>query len=64
MRKTPENADEALLDVLAHLVAAVSLLRQGGVKAAPSNKMGRQMLKDYEDSIARGRAYLKKRIDA
>lgn len=51
--------DDVLMDVLAHLVAAVSLLEAGGKKAAPSNKMYAQMLKDYKASIARGRSYLK-----
>jgi hypothetical protein len=50
---------DVLVDVLAHLVAAVSLLERGGKKAAPSDKMYRQMLKDYHASIERGRAFLK-----
>ena len=49
-------ATEALIDVLSHLVAAHSLLKRANPKIAPSNKMFRQMLKDYEASIERGRA--------
>jgi transketolase len=49
---------EALIDVLASLVAAHSLLEGGGKKAAASDKMFYQMLKDYAASIARGRAAL------
>jgi hypothetical protein len=51
---------EALKDVLAHLVAAHSLLQSGGKKAAPSNTMFMQMLKDYEKSIDAGRTALAK----
>jgi hypothetical protein len=54
---------EAFKDVLAHLVAAHSLLERGGKKAAPSDKMFDQMLKDYAASIERGRSLLA-RIDA
>ena len=49
---------DALSDVLSSLVAAVSLLERGGKKAAPSDKMFVQMLKDYSASIERGRAVL------
>lgn len=47
---------EALRDVLPALVAAVSLLERGGKKAAPSDRMFRQMLRDYNAAIERGRA--------
>ena len=59
-RAEAENAAlrEALIDVLASLVAAHSLLEGGGKKAAASDKMFYQMLKDYAASIARGRAAL------
>lgn len=58
------EADNAALrrvciDVLAHLVAAHSLLKCGGKKAAPSDKMFNQMLKDYAASIERGRAAMR-----
>jgi hypothetical protein len=43
-------------DLLAHLVAAVSLLERGGKQAAPSDRMFEQMLVDYKASIERGRA--------
>ncbi len=49
-----------LIDVLAHLVAAVSLLEAGGKKAAMSDKAFRIMLKDYKASVERGRAFIKK----
>lgn len=51
--------EDVLIDVLAHLVAAVSLLEAGGMKSAPSNKMYRQMLKDYHASIERGREFIR-----
>ena len=50
---------EVLMDVLASLVAAVSLLKRGSKKAAPSDRMFDQMIADYERSIERGRAALK-----
>ncbi|MEW9855892.1 hypothetical protein [Novosphingobium sp. M1R2S20] len=46
----------ALKDVTVSLIAAVSLLEKGGKKAAPSDRMFGQMLKDYKASIERGRA--------
>ena len=49
---------EIVVDLLASLVAAVSLLKRGSKKAAPSDKMSDQMIADYERSIAHGRAYL------
>lgn len=51
--------EDVLIDVLAHLVAAVSLLERGGKKAAGSDKMYLQMLKDYNASIERGRAFIR-----
>jgi hypothetical protein len=55
-----ENARlrEAALDALASLVAAHSLLKRGGKKAAPSDKMFEQMLCDYDATITRARAAL------
>jgi hypothetical protein len=55
-----ENARlrEAALDALAGLVAAHSLLKRGGKKAAPSDKMFEQMLCDYDATITRARAAL------
>ena len=57
-RLREENARlrEALIDILASLVASVDLLERGGKKAAPSDKMFAQMLVDYKNSIERGRA--------
>ena len=49
---------EVVTDLLANLVAAVSLLKRGSKKAAPSDRMFDQMIADYEASVARGRAYL------
>jgi hypothetical protein len=57
----PQNVREAFMQVLASLVAAVSLLKRGGKtakKAAPSDKMFDQMILDYEKAIEQGRAAL------
>jgi hypothetical protein len=62
MTDTTPAEREALLDVTASLVAAVSLLRRGGKKAAPSDRMFEQMLLDYENSIERGRAAWQARV--
>ena len=59
-----ERALEAFEDVLASLVASVSLLERGGKKAAASDKMFAMMLADYKKSIKRGRACLAARQDA
>jgi hypothetical protein len=56
LRADAKRWREALVDTLAHLVAAHSLLERGGKKAAASDKMFAQMLLDYAASIARGRA--------
>jgi hypothetical protein len=53
--------EAALRDAGAHLVAAVSLLERGGKaakKAAPSDKMFDQMVRDYKASAARVRKAL------
>ena len=60
LAKTNQELVESLSDVLAHLVAAHSLLQRGGKKAAPSDTMFMQMLKDYEKSINNGRTILAK----
>lgn len=49
---------EALKDVTAHLAAAISLLSRSPKTGAASNKMFDQMLIDYDNSAARGRAAL------
>lgn len=49
---------EALEDATAHLVAATSLARDGGRKAAASNKIFHIMLDDYEKSADRARQAL------
>lgn len=54
---------EALTDVGASLAAAISLLERGGKaakKAAPSDRMFDQMVKDYKASLERTRAILTK----
>ena len=51
----------ALVDVTASLVAAISLLERGGKamkKAAPSDLMFNQMVRDYTASVERARAAL------
>lgn len=50
---------EVAIDVLAHLVAAHSLLSNSPKTGAPSNKMFDRMLMDYSASIDRARAYLR-----
>lgn len=47
---------ETYKQMLASLVAAVSLLENGGKKAAASDKMFDQMLADYRKAIEAGRA--------
>ena len=56
LREENARLREALIDILASLVASVDLLERGGKKAAPSDKMFAQMLVDYKNSIERGRA--------
>ena len=46
---------EALRGTTAALVAAISLLERGGKRAAPSDKMFAQMLKDYAKAAEGGR---------
>lgn len=54
-----EKLREALKDATASVVAATSLLQRGGKKAAPSNKMFDQMVRDYMAASERARAALK-----
>jgi len=56
--KDDETVVEALRGTTASLVAAVSLLKRGSKKAAPSNKMFDQMIRDYSKSIEGARAAL------
>lgn len=56
--KDDETVVEALRGATASLVAAVSLLKRGSKKAAPSDKMFDQMILDYEKSIKEARAAL------
>lgn len=60
MTETTER-DDVMVDILASLVAAVSLLKRSPKKAAPSDRMFDMMIADYERSIERGRAFLEKR---
>jgi hypothetical protein len=55
---TPETR-EVLMDTLASLVAAVSLLEGGGKKAAASDKMFDQMVIDYNKTIEKARKFIK-----
>ena len=60
LTRAPSDAAlvEALEDVTAHLAAAISLLSRSPKTGAASNKMFDQMLIDYDNSAARGRAAL------
>jgi hypothetical protein len=53
---------DVLLDVTAHLAAAISLLERTpkAKKAAPSDKMFKVMLSDYRKSLERARRFLRK----
>lgn len=55
---------DAHMATLASLVAAVSLLRRGGRKAAPSDTMFNMMLSDYEKSIEASRDALAQQPEA
>jgi hypothetical protein len=54
-----DRHDQVLIDVIVSLTAAISLLENGGKKAAPSDAMFSIMLTDYTKSLERARAYLK-----
>jgi hypothetical protein len=56
------NKRDVLLDVTAHLAAAISLLERTpeAKKAAASDKMFKVMLSDYRKSLERARRFLKK----
>jgi len=49
---------EALVGTAASLAAAISLLERGSKKAAPSDKMFDQMIRDYKKSLDSARAIL------
>lgn len=53
-----DKLQEAAIDSLASLVAAHSLLKSGGKKAAASDKIFEIMLSDYARTIERTRATL------
>lgn len=59
LSKTRAERKDIVVDILVSLVAAVSVLKCGSKKAAPSDRMFDQMIADYEGSIERGRAFLK-----
>jgi hypothetical protein len=48
-------SSDVFKNILASLVAAVSLLKRGGKKAAASDKMFEIMLSDYDAAIEAGR---------
>lgn len=50
---------ETAINALASLVAAVDLLERGGRKAAPSDRMFDQMLRDFNKVINDARGELK-----
>ena len=52
--------ERVAVDVMASLAAAISLLERGGKKAAASDKMFEQMLVDYNASLDRARAALRR----
>ncbi len=57
-----EDLRKTLIRTAASLAAAISLLKGGGKaakKAAPSDKMFDQMIKDYEASLSRARSVLR-----
>lgn len=62
--RSAATEEEVIRDLLAHLVAATSLLREAHEQGkqpktvAASDRMFEQMLRDYDASVARGREYL------
>lgn len=59
--KIPTKRDtDAMMCVLASLVAAISLLERGGKKAAASDTMFNQMLLDYKAAVTVGRKALRR----
>lgn len=52
------NDEQMLIDVMASLAAAISLLERSPKTAAASNKMFDQMLDDYRASLERARRHL------
>lgn len=57
--KLAELVPDEMYGCVASLAAAVSLLENGGKKAAGSDKMFYQMLEDYKKSLDAGRAILR-----
>lgn len=57
MIKSPER--ETIIDLAAHLAAAISLLERSPKRGAPSDRVFDQMLADYRASLKRARAALK-----
>lgn len=61
LRAEVERLAETGIDLAAHLAAAISLLERGGKaakKAAPSDKMFDQMIRDYKRSLNKARTAL------
>lgn len=62
--KIPTKRDtDAMMCVLASLVAAISLLERGGKNAAASDTMFNQMLLDYKAAVTVGRKALRRMRD-
>jgi hypothetical protein len=58
LRARVAELESALTRTSANLMAAISLLKAGGRDAAPSDKMFRKMLNDYEKAVQDGREKL------
>jgi len=58
LRSRVAELERTLTRTSANLMAAISLLKAGGRDAAPSDKMFRQMLNDYEKAAQDGREKL------
>lgn len=56
--KPDSDMEEVLRGVMAALAAAISLLENGGKKAAPSDKMFDQMLIDYRSALDTARKFM------
>ena len=59
MRERIKRLKRALINTGTNLLAAISLLENGGKKAAPSDKMFEIMLSDYRAAADRAAALLK-----
>ena len=55
-----EELEDILISLTASLSAAVSLLKRSNKKAAGSDKMFDLMIEDYEKTLSKSRAFIKK----